>query len=80
MFKVIVPFFILLTAMMSHTAAASCSLKQEACELACKVEYHNDSFGKLGCVAQCKAKRAACSTKEGVEDATEKAEELLNKS
>jgi len=75
--KTIVTLSALLMALTAHISHASCSLKQTACDTGCKVRYINDTFGKMGCMTQCAAERTVCSTKKGVETATEKTKKLL---
>lgn len=79
--KAIVTLSVLFTSLtaitFSNLSYASCALKQDACEAGCKIRYFNDSLGKMGCMAECVAERAVCSTKEGAETAAEKTKKLL---
>lgn len=79
--KIIVTLSLLFTSLTTVTFSgmshASCALKQDACEAACKVRYFNDSLGKVGCLAECIADRTVCSTKKGAETASEKTKKLL---
>ncbi len=70
-------FTSLITVTFSGQSLASCAFKQDACEAGCKIRYFNDSLGKMGCMAECVAERAVCSTKEGAEEAAEKTKKLL---
>jgi len=46
---------------------ASCSLKDQACQLSCDVRYFNSEFKASACRGGCVSKKVACFSRQSIE-------------